>query len=397
MVTKEEIGEVTKEEKDLDISASEYEDAYVCLIKWEQKQSLKIHQQSKHEGVRYVCNQCEYSATTRGDLKRHQESLHEGVLYSCDQCKYTATERTHCNHCDYEAKRQDQLKAHISAKHEEVRFSCSLCEYQASQKRNLKSHYRSMHEGIRFKCQQCDFEAKWPNKLSAHKKKIHSVAGADNKELKCDICVKFFERSDSYKRHMKITHGPATEKKFKCSYCERAFHLKANCNRHVKIFHEGSRDNFTYQCDQVFTEDPKHVKSRFLLVQAITNQFWKVWLKLYFPSLLVRQKWHTDKRNVEVGDVCLMKDSNVYRGEWRLCEVTKAMKDGSNKVRNVQIVVKPKQSGSGPYITTKPIFINRHVSNIIVLVPANERELHEPQQVQVRREGDHVQHDVVEH
>ena len=65
------------------------------------------------------------------------------------------------------------------------------------------------------------------------------------------------------------------------------------------------------------------------------------WLKLslYFPSLLVRQKWHTDKRNVEEGDICLVNDSNAYRGEWRLCVVTKAMEDGRNKVRNVQIVV----------------------------------------------------------
>ena len=31
---------VTKEEKNLNISASEYEDAYICLIKWEQKQRL---------------------------------------------------------------------------------------------------------------------------------------------------------------------------------------------------------------------------------------------------------------------------------------------------------------------------------------------------------------------
>ena len=85
-----------------------------------------------------------------------------------------------------------------------------------------------------------------------------------------------------------------------------------------------------------------------------------------------------------MGDICLFKDSNVYRGEWRLCEVTKAMKDERNKVRNVQIVVKPKQSGTGLYIATTPIFLNRHVSNIIVLVPANEREFHEPQQVQVR-------------
>ena len=56
------------------------------------------------------------------------------------------------------------------------------------------------------------------------------------------------------------------------------------------------------------------------------------------------------------------------------------MKDDKDKVRNVEVAVKAKQSGSGPYIATKPIILNRHVNNIIVLVPANERE---PQQVQV--------------
>ena len=66
------------------------------------------------------------------------------------------------------------------------------------------------------------------------------------------------------------------------------------------------------------------------------------------------------------------------------------------KKTRLEIVVKPKQSGSGPYITTSPIFLNRHVSNIIVLVPANERELHESQQVHVGCDGGHVQDQVVE-
>ena len=142
-----------------------------------------------------------------------------------------------------------------------------------------------------------------------------------------------------------------------------------------------------FEPDQVFTDNPKAVKSRFLLVQAITNQFWKVWLKLYFPSLLIRQKWHADRRNIMVGDICLLKDSNVYRGEWRLCEVAQVFPDDDGKVRNVQVMIKPKQSGTGPYISTKPIYLSRHVNNLIVLVPADEREdqlgvLHGPQQDQ---------------
>ena len=45
-----------------------------------------------------------------------------------------------------------------------------------------------------------------------------------------------------------------------------------------------------FQSDQVFTDEPSAVTGRFLLVQSIAAQFWKIWLKNYFPSLLIRQK-----------------------------------------------------------------------------------------------------------
>ena len=132
-----------------------------------------------------------------------------------------------------------------------------------------------------------------------------------------------------------------------------------------------------FQPDQVFTDDPRAARNRFLLVQAISAQFWKVWMKVYFPSLLIRQKWHTEKRNLMVNDVCLLKDSNAFRGEWRLCRVAEVYPDEHDKVRNVQILVKPKQGGSADYITTKPIYLNRHVNNLLVIVPADEDvELH---------------------
>ena len=82
-----------------------------------------------------------------------------------------------------------------------------------------------------------------------------------------------------------------------------------------------------------------------------------------------------------------------------MCEVTKALPDDSNKVRNVEVMVKPKQSGSGPYISTRPIFLNRHVNNLIVLEPADEQvkdlgELHHGPQhgaTDVQQEGQVVQ------
>ena len=125
--------------------------------------------------------------------------------------------------------------------------------------------------------------------------------------------------------------------------------------------------------DGVLVEDPEAVKTRFLLVQAMITQFWNTWVKLYFPTLLVRSKWHVDKRNVEVNDICMLRESNMVRGDWRLCEVAKVFPDARGQVRNVAVMVKAKQGSSSTYVPTLPIEVKRHVSNLILLVPAEER------------------------
>ena len=42
-----------------------------------QKQYLKIHLQTIHEGLNYPCNQCEFTATQKGDVIRHIQSKHQ--------------------------------------------------------------------------------------------------------------------------------------------------------------------------------------------------------------------------------------------------------------------------------------------------------------------------------
>ena len=125
-------------------------------------------------------------------------------------------------------------------------------------------------------------------------------------------------------------------------------------------------------------DNVESLKSRFRLVQEITNQFWRNWVKLYFPSLIVRQKWHVQHRNLRVGDVCIMRDSNALRGEWRLCRVSSCYPDSSGRVRNVELMLKPVQGGQGDYVPTAPIHVRRHVNNLVLLVPIEEETINEP-------------------
>ena len=67
-----------------------------------------------------------------------------------------------------------------------------------------------------------------------------------------------------------------------------------------------------------------------------------------------------------------MQDKNAVRGEWRLARVSKCYPDGRGRVRNVELLVKPRQGSSGGYIPSAPILLRRHVKNLILLVPSDE-------------------------
>ena len=127
-----------------------------------------------------------------------------------------------------------------------------------------------------------------------------------------------------------------------------------------------------FQRKEIYLSSPKSDKTRFLLVQRIASQFWKVWTSTYFPTLLRRQKWHYKERNVQVGDICVLKDSNALRGEWRLCIVEEVYPDENKVVRNVAVKTPPPSLLDGSREYKKGMAMNtlkRHVSNLIVIVP----------------------------
>ena len=42
---------------------------------------LYIHKKTKHEGMKYDCDQCDSSVTTQSYLGIHKQSKHDGVKY----------------------------------------------------------------------------------------------------------------------------------------------------------------------------------------------------------------------------------------------------------------------------------------------------------------------------
>jgi hypothetical protein len=119
---------------------------------------------------------------------------------------------------------------------------------------------------------------------------------------------------------------------------------------------------------------PGRLRSRFILVQKLTDQFWANWHKFYFPTLIIRAKWHTARRNVRQGDVCLLQETDAFRADWKLCIVNEIYPDAKGNVRNVEVKVMTKQDGSSSYKPGQPNYLKRHVNHLILLVPMDEEE-----------------------
>lgn len=115
----------------------------------------------------------------------------------------------------------------------------------------------------------------------------------------------------------------------------------------------------------------ERVSDRYRLdfIQKIVEGFWKKWTRDYFPGLIVRSKWHVERRNVKKGDVVLVQDSNALRGEWKLGIVTDVHPSHDDKVRRVTVSYKHQRQGEAAARYTS---IERAVHRLIVLVPVNE-------------------------
>ena len=108
-----------------------------------------------------------------------------------------------------------------------------------------------------------------------------------------------------------------------------------------------------------------NVSSKFRYVQRVVDAFWKRRMKEVFPNLVIRKKWHTEVRNLEVGDTVLVQDLNELRGNWKRAIVSQVIISKDTKVRRVVV----------SYTTATVIRseVERPVQKLILLTPINEQ------------------------
>ena len=97
--------------------------------------------------------------------------------------------------------------------------------------------------------------------------------------------------------------------------------------------------------------------------------------KLYcYRSLILQSKWHVEKRNLCPRDIVLVQDTKALRGKWKLAEVHSVKSNDDGKVRDVTLRYKY-QDDNIKYTGLKDVFINRSVHRLVVIIPAEERQI----------------------
>ncbi|XP_071944925.1 uncharacterized protein [Antedon mediterranea] len=85
----------------------------------------------------------------------------------------------------------------------------------------------------------------------------------------------------------------------------------------------------------IFSEADVYRK-RWRQAQYLVNVFWARWRKEYLATLMERQKWFKERRNVDVGDIVIIAE-NSPRGQWPMARVLEAYKDARGLVRSVKL------------------------------------------------------------
>jgi hypothetical protein len=91
-------------------------------------------------------------------------------------------------------------------------------------------------------------------------------------------------------------------------------------------------------CQSLCRQDPDPPLRRWWRqAQYVADVFWRRWIREYVPQLIARQKWHTKSRDLRMGDLVLVADHNLPRGQWPLGIIQTATPGRDGLVRSVTI------------------------------------------------------------
>jgi len=87
----------------------------------------------------------------------------------------------------------------------------------------------------------------------------------------------------------------------------------------------------------IFVKEDKLLRKEWRKVQYLLDLFWHRWIREYLPELQERKKWQHEEKNVKEGDLVLLAEDGVKRGQWPLGRVERAFPGSDGHVRSALV------------------------------------------------------------
>lgn len=117
-----------------------------------------------------------------------------------------------------------------------------------------------------------------------------------------------------------------------------------------------------------FVKEDIFARKRWRHVQYLAEQFWNRWRKEYLANIAIRQRWHIPKRNLQVGDIVVMKEDDLPRNEWRLGRILEVIVDSDGLVRRVKLCLGDHKLGKNGQSVSKHSVMERPVQKLVLLL-----------------------------
>jgi hypothetical protein len=99
-----------------------------------------------------------------------------------------------------------------------------------------------------------------------------------------------------------------------------------------------------------------YCRRRWRRVQHLANEFWDRWRKEYLVSLQPRTKNIGKRRNFQIGDIVLLKDTELSRNDWPMAKIIEVHWDDKQEcVRSVKLLIATRNLGQDRIVRERPI------------------------------------------
>ncbi|XP_067933186.1 uncharacterized protein [Watersipora subatra] len=114
-----------------------------------------------------------------------------------------------------------------------------------------------------------------------------------------------------------------------------------------------------------FPEPDVYSRKHWKQFQYIANEFWKRWRTDYLSTLQQRQKWNKPTKDIKVGGIVVVNDSDAVRNDWKLAKVVQCNKSRDGLVRSARVLIANPDYRKG---TNKRQHLDRPVTKTVFLV-----------------------------